>query len=107
MQNVRYLIQEQGFRTVALYIHKRMCTVDQAAISAAVMSADTQLAKDVLPAAAAACWEVCAWPAEKKRMLPSIKQPHAAWLDACDHDIDHEKITHRRKTLHTRSGEVR
>jgi hypothetical protein len=50
VQNVRALMQEQDFKTVALYIHKCMCIVDQAASSAVIVSADTQLANDVAPA---------------------------------------------------------
>jgi hypothetical protein len=47
VQNVRALMQEQDFKTVTLYIHKCMCVADQAASSAAVVSAVIQLANDV------------------------------------------------------------
>jgi hypothetical protein len=50
VQNVRAIMQEKNFKTVALYIHKCMFVIDQATSSAAVVSADIQLANDVLPA---------------------------------------------------------
>jgi hypothetical protein len=50
VQDVRALMQDQDSKTVALHIHKCMCIVDQAASSAVLVSADVQLANDVLPA---------------------------------------------------------
>ncbi len=50
VQSVRALMQDQDSKTVALYIHKCMCIVDQAASSAVIVPAATQLANDMLSA---------------------------------------------------------
>jgi hypothetical protein len=49
VQKGRPLMQEHDFKTVALYIHKCVSIADQAASSAVVVSADTQLANNAFP----------------------------------------------------------